>query len=173
MFRVIRQCLVHFLGELLIVFLVYFLCGFHIDGSSWIANPVYWTCPWKAAIASSILLVKKHEPNQVYVLIESLYANMVAPVVLGCLGVMSPNDALVCLRNMSIPIAIIVGVRALGITDRREYIDELIFGANVGEAGGIGSPWASVSEKVNDLKEWVSRKLQQRLHTSVTYRCMG
>ena len=110
-----------------------------------------------------MLLVTKLERNQVYILMESIYANIVAPMVLGCLGVMSMDNALVCLRNMSIPILILIGVRALGIRDKRECIDN---GANVGEASGIGSPKVSISVKVNGLKEWASRKLQQRLHTS-------
>ena len=160
----IRQCLVHSLGELLIVWLVYFFCGCHFGGLTWIHDHVYQTSLWKAAIASSILLVTKLERNQVYILMESIYANSVAPVVLGCLGVMSLSNALVCLRNMSIPMVILVGVRALGIRDKRECIDN---GANVGEAGGIGSPKVSISGNINGLKEWASRKLQQRLHTSM------
>ena len=148
----------------MIVWLVYFFCGFHFGGLTWIHDHVYQTSLWKAAIASSMLLVTKLERNQVYILMESIYANSVAPVVLVCLGVMSLGNALVCLRNMGIPIVFLVGLRALGIRDERECIDN---GANVGVAGGIGSPWASISEKVNTLKEWASRKLQQRLHTSV------
>ena len=164
LFRVIRQCLVHFLAELLFVWVVFFLCGSHFASFSWIHDHVYQTSLWKAAIASSMLLVTKLERNQVYILMESIYANIVAPVILGCLGVMSMDNALVCLRNMSIPIVIIVGVRALDIRDKRECIDN---GANVGEAGGIGSPKVSISENFNGLKEWASRKWQQRLHTSV------
>ena len=77
---------------------------------------VYWKSPWKDGIASSILLVgssgvTKLEPNQVYVHVEYLYASMVSPMVLVCLGVKSMNDALVCLRNMSISIMILVGMR--------------------------------------------------------------
>ena len=86
---------------------------------------VYWKSPWKAGIASSILLVgssgvTKLKHNQVYVHVEYLYASMVSPMVLVCLGIKSMNDALVCLLNMSIPIVILVDVRAQGIQEIRE-----------------------------------------------------
>jgi len=75
------------------------MSGSHFGGSSWIAQRVYWTSPWKAGIASSILLVgssgvNKLEPNQVNVSIENMYAKMVSPVVLVCLGVMSMDNTL-------------------------------------------------------------------------------
>lgn len=91
-----------------------------MDGSSWIVDHVYWTSPWKAGVSSLILLVgscreTKLKPKQVYVLIESIYVTMVLPVVLVCLGVMSTNDALICLRNVSIPVVFLVGVRTSSI----------------------------------------------------------